>query len=37
MSFILLLIFTLMILATINVTLLMILYVKYINSIIDKE
>ena len=37
MSFILFLIYALMLSATINVTLLTILYIKYVNSIIDKE
>ena len=37
MSFILFLIYALMVSATINVTLLTILYIKHVNSIIDKE
>ena len=37
MSFILFLIYALMASATINVALLTILYIKYVNSIIDKE
>jgi len=37
MGFILFLIYALMVSATINVTLLTILYIKYVNSIIDKE
>ena len=37
MSFILFLIYALMVSATVNVTLLTILYIKYVNSIIDKE
>lgn len=37
MSFILFLIYALMVSAIINVTLLTILYIKYVNSIIDKE
>jgi len=37
MSFILFLIIALMASTTINVTLLAILYIKYVNSIIDKE
>ena len=37
MSFILFLIYALMVSATVNVTLLTILYIKYVNSIIYKE
>ena len=37
MSFILFLLYTLMVSSTIDVTLLTILYIKYVNSKIDKE
>ena len=37
MGLILFLIYTLMVSSTINVALLTILYIKYVNSIIDKE
>ena len=37
MSFILFLIIALMVLATVNVALLTIIYIQYVNKIIDKE
>ena len=37
MSFIPFLIYTLIVSATINVTLLTILYIKYVNSLVNKE